>query len=374
MRVLHINVNYLSSALHQTMIEHLDEFDIVNQVFVPTYDKSLSRVDCNENVVVSECFNKWDRVTYHRKQKKIINTVEKQFDISKYDIIHAYTVFTDGNVAMELSKKYNIPYVVAVRNTDVNAFFKKMIHLRTHGVKILENASAVFFLSPVYRELVLNNYVPSKIKEAILEKSYIIPNGIDDYWHENLYERNCAEIAERINNNRIIKCLYAGIIDKNKNVEMTCKALSDLNSNGWNCTLTVVGRIADRALFKSLCEYPFFEYVEPKRKEELINYYRDADIFVMPSYTESFGLVYAEAMTQGLPVIYSKGQGFDMQFPEGTVGFHVDPRSKNSIADSVNMTVNMYDSLSKNSIAKVAKFKWNQIAQIYDQIYKQIIM
>lgn len=374
MRVLHINVNYLGSALHQTMIEHLDEFDIVNQVFVPTYDKSLSRVDCNENVVVSECFNKWDRVTYHRKQKKIINTVEKQFDISKYDIIHAYTVFTDGNVAMELSKKYNIPYVVAVRNTDVNAFFKKMIHLRTHGVKILENANAVFFLSPVYRELVLKNYVPSKIKEAILEKSYIIPNGIDDYWHENLYERNCAEIAERINNNRIIKCLYAGIIDKNKNVEMTCKALSDLNSNGWNCTLTVVGRIADRALFNRLCEYPFFEYVEPKRKEELINYYRDADIFVMPSYTESFGLVYAEAMTQGLPVIYSKGQGFDMQFPEGTVGFHVDPRSKKSIADSVNMTVYMYDSLSKNSIAKVAKFKWNQIAQIYDQIYKQIIM
>ena len=39
------------------------------------------------------------------------------------------------------------------------------------------------------------------------------------------------------------------------------------------------------------------------------------DIFVMPSVTELL-LVYAEAMSQGLPVIYTRGQGFDGQFEE----------------------------------------------------------
>ena len=37
--------------------------------------------------------------------------------------------------------------------------------------------------------------------------------------------------------------------------------------------------------------------------------YRENDIYVMPSIIETFGLVYAEAMSQGLPVIYTRGQG-----------------------------------------------------------------
>jgi len=44
----------------------------------------------------------------------------------------------------------------------------------------------------------------------------------------------------------------------------------------------------------------------------------------MPSITETFGLVYAEALSQGLPVLYTRGQGFDRQFEEGEVGYAVD--------------------------------------------------
>ena len=55
----------------------------------------------------------------------------------------------------------------------------------------------------------------------------------------------------------------------------------------------------------------------------------------MPSYTESFGLVYAEAMSQKLPVIYSKGQGFDGQFEEGLVGYHVSPYDVKDIANGI---------------------------------------
>ena len=76
----------------------------------------------------------------------------------------------------------------------------------------------------------------------------------------------------------------------------------------------------------------FMEYNEPSiatrlkefDKEELIKLYRDSHIFTMPSITESFGLVYAEAMTQALPVVYTKGQGFDGQFPDGEVGYSVE--------------------------------------------------
>lgn len=44
-------------------------------------------------------------------------------------------------------------------------------------------------------------------------------------------------------------------------------------------------------------------------KTKIIDVYRDSDIFVMPSKFETFGLVYVEALTQGLHLIYTKGQG-----------------------------------------------------------------
>lgn len=170
--------------------------------------RSRSIVDCKDYVTVSECFKKWDRVFYFKKQRKIITSILENYDVSQFDVIHAYTLFTDGNAAMELSEKFGIPYVVAIRNTDLNDFFKKMIHLRSHGVKIMRNSSAVFFLSPVYRDAIINRYVPNQYREEIFKKSIIIPNGIDDYWHQNRFKRNAEEIEERILSTKQLKCIY----------------------------------------------------------------------------------------------------------------------------------------------------------------------
>ncbi len=372
MQVLHINVNYIVSALHQTMIEHLNQLGIESRVFVPTYDKTRSIVDCKEYVTLSECFKKWDRVFYFKKQKKIIGSILEHYDVKQFDIIHAYTLFTDGNAAMELSKKYGVPYVVAIRNTDVNDFFKKMKHLRRHGVKIMENASAVFFLSPVYRDQVLSKYVPTDKRREILKKSYIIPNGIDDFWHSHIYNHKVDLIEKRINDEKVLKCIYVGVIDKNKNIESSLKALSLLNEQGWKCILTSIGRVVDKTVYKKLCTYPFFYYIGPKKKEELIDYYRDADIFVMPSHTETFGLVYAEAMSQGLPVIYTQGQGFDGQFEEGEIGHSVKAKSSESIAYAILECAKAYSDMSRRCLVSVNKFSWNSIVQQYLSIYLHV--
>lgn len=374
MRVLHINVNYITSALHQTMIEHLNDIEgLENSVFVPTYDKSRSVVTCKDYVTLTECYKKWDRILYFKKQNKIINAILDNYEISNFDIIHAYTLFTDGNAAMELSKKYDIPYVVAIRNTDVNDFFKKMIHLRMRGVRILENASAVFFLSPVYRDTVIHKYVPARLRQSIRAKSYIIPNGIDDFWHINSVKRDTSTIVERIRQKKLIRFIYVGGIDKNKNVELTLKALSQLNDQGWNCTLTAVGKIVDKAIFERLCSYSCFKYIAPKKKEELLDYYRTADIFIMPSHTETFGLVYAEAMSQGLPVIYTKGQGFDGQFAEGTIGYHVDARNVYQCKEAILKIINNYPAFSTCSSNRSSIFQWSRICNQYVSIYNDLL-
>ena len=367
--ILHINANYIYSQLHKCMVEKLDlKGNTSNKVFVATYNKKLGIVKTDSDVIVCECFNKWDRLFFDYKQRKILKAVEENTDIRNFNCIHAYTLFTDGNCARNLSKKYNIPYVVAVRNTDVNSFFRIMKHLRKRGVKIMLDAKAVFFLSEAYLQEVLTKYVPKKYHDTIISKTQIIPNGIDDFWLHNAPEDN-----KTIDKTGTINLIYAGRIDKNKNIPTIQKAMEILSQKGYRFHLDVVGQNQDDKEYKKIQADKNTTCLAPMAKEQLIDVYRKADIFIMPSFTESFGLVYAEAMSQGLPIIYSKGQGFDGQFAEGTVGFSVDAYSPESVAEGIEKLINNYDAIAMQVVEKAKKFNWTKLAGVYDEIYKDIM-
>jgi glycosyltransferase len=350
------------------MIEELNRQGIENEVFVPTYDNSIAVIKPNNNVYVSECFNKWDRLLFDYKQSKIIKAIEEYYDIASFDLIHAYTLFTDGNVARILSEKYGIPYVVAVRNTDVNDFFKYMIHLRSRGVKNMLSASKVFFLSESYRNTVFEDYISDKYRNYIATKVEILPNGIDDFWFENLY------LEERhLDKNETIRFVYVGVIDKNKNIITTQAALSLLRKKGYKTHFSVVGKVKDQMVYETIRKDQFTEVLPATSKENLIRIYRNADIFIMPSFTESFGLVYAEAMSQGLPIIYSKGQGFDGQFPDGKVGYAVISNSPESVANGVEKIIKDYYVIAQNCEKLVSCFTWNNICKKYISDYHEIV-
>lgn len=373
MKILHINCNYVGTTLHQLMIEELERQGIENEVFVPVYDKNVAVIKPNRNVYVSECFHKWDRVIFDYKQKKIIQAIEEHYDISEFDLIHAYTLFTDGNAARILSEKYGIPYVAAVRNTDVNDFLKKMVHLRNRGIKTMKEAEKVFFLSDAYRKNVFEKYVPNKECSGILNKSVIMPNGIDKFWLSRIYhERDFESTLSRIKEKKL-RLVYAGGIDKNKNIATSISAIKDLINKGWSVDFDIVGKIKDQEEFNQFKELPFCHYHTPKPKEELIEVYRKADIFIMPSHFESFGLVYAEAMSQGLPVIYTKGQGFDGQFMDGEVGYAVNSRLYEDISAAIVKIAADYKATSLRCLEKCEKFSWSCIVEQYVEMYNTIV-
>ncbi|MBE6701163.1 MAG: glycosyltransferase family 4 protein [Ruminococcaceae bacterium] len=365
MRVLHINCNYIGTTLHQLMVENLDKLGHNNSVFVPTYDKNVSVIKPNDNVFVCECFKKWDRLFFNYKNSKILNAIESNYNVEDYNLIHAYTLFTDGNCARRLSKKFGIPYVVAVRNTDVNDFFRLMPHLRKLGIKTMLEAKAVFFLSESYRKQVFEKYIPEKYQDEIQKKSHIIPNGIDNFWF-----LNPPESDNNIKNT--VKLIYAGRIDRNKNIPTTQRAAKILRERGYNVSFTVVGKVADEKVYKTIKKDSHTKCLPAQSKESLLELYRMHNIFVMPSFTESFGLVYAEAMSQGLPVIYSKNQGFDNQFPEGTVGYSVSAYDPQNVADGIEKTINNFSNIAPNAVSLSKKFNWEEITERYEKIYKDI--
>ena len=363
MKVLHINSNYDRTTLHQAMMNELDKLN-ENQVFVPTYDKACGVLEVGKNVVVSECFRKYDRFFFYYKQKKIIREAERLFSMEQFSLIHGYTLFTDGNVAYELHKKYGIPYVVAVRSTDVKAFFKYRPHLRGRGVKILRNAAAVFFLSAPYRDEVLERFVPQKYREEILKKVHIIPNGIDPYW----FTRGQVHKRPR---GKELRLVFAGSITQRKNIPTAARSCDELRKRGYDATLTVIGKVLDPAIAQKLSELPYVKMLPPMTKEQLADAYLQQDVFLMPSRRETFGLVYSEAMSQGLPVIYSKGEGFDGQFPEGVVGYGVRCDDVIGIADRIENILEEYEAMSMRCVEKSRVFRWEAFAADYYDIYKE---
>lgn len=365
-RILHIN-SYFST---RTFYKHLYKEQIDNNLDIDVYvpvPKTYKKSDFDYGDYTEFHYNhgKYDRIIYHLKHAKILKDVKTKYDVSSYQVLHAHSLFSNGLIAYELFKEYGVPYVVAVRSSDVNTFFKWMVHLRSTGIKIMENASRIIFLSSSYAQQVLSDYVPKELHASFEKKISIIPNGIDDFWFENHHRY-------KIESNSL-KLLHVGDINHNKNVLTTGKVVNKLRESGMDVEFNVVGPIISQKVFSRLGKVTSFNYLGKKDMDELKEIYRKNHVLVLPSLNETFGLVYAEAMSQATPVIYTRGQGFDQQFDDGVVGFSVNPKDVDEIASKILQIMDNYEKISKNCVELVDKFNWNRIALEYKELYYWVL-
>ncbi|WP_026894342.1 glycosyltransferase family 4 protein [Clostridiisalibacter paucivorans] len=369
MKILHIACGFSYSKVYDKLFKALYEKGSDFEVYAPqhTYTDAfeINSEKYVYDVISEKVINKIDKILYFTKIRKMTKSVISKFDLSGFSLLHAHSLFSDGAIAYEIFKRFNIPYIVAVRNTDINQYYKKGIHLRPYAYNILLNAYRVVFISESYREKVLTNTLPKKIAQLIQKKSLVIPNGIDEFWF------NQKSRSKEINDN-VIKLLFVGRIDVNKNLENTVKTSKLLNAKGVKCNLIIVG---DGPLKEKLESKYDFEFVHFKgsvnNKEILKNIYLENDILVVPSYNETFGLVYIEAMSCGTPVVFSKGQAIEGLFPIDNIGKSVNPNDPKSIATAIIDIINNYNKMSINCINSIDQFNWDKIATKYMTIYKE---
>lgn len=375
MRVLHVCSYYITSKLYKNLIENLAETGIYSRVYIPVSSNEMINKFVGEEsdmteYLYSKCFNKFDRVSFKWKNKKIYSDLNKNVKLDDIDITHAHSLFVNGYVSYRLKKDRGIDYIVAVRNTDVNTFFKKVKHLRPLGVEIMKNAKQVIFLSERYKNDVINEYVPEELREEIFDKSVVIPNGVDSFWLEN--EIMDEEKAADKDN---VKLVFTGKLDKNKNIYTSIDAVKKLNEDGVNATLDLIGDGPEKDGIKKYAEenapgkVNLLGFMD---KTKIIDVYRNSDIFVMPSKFETFGLVYVEALTQGLHLIYTRGQGFDGYFADGTIGYSVKYDDSEEIKNRIK-------DISSGKVEKISNYKdkilndfdWKNVAERYKKIYSK---
>lgn len=366
MKILQITPGYFASALYKCLFSAIAAYE-VDSTIIALINKNIDDTEeISNNLRIYQCKSTAKRVLFFPKQNENYRRINRDIPIESYQLIHAHMLFSAGYIAWRFKRSKKIPYIVAIRNTDVNVFFKYMFYLRKLGIAIMRDADKVVFISPAYKKKVIEEYVPKELKEEIECKSIVIPNGINSYFINNTYSKKEAPEG-------VLRLIYVGEVSKNKNIITTIKAAENLIKNGIDVELTIVGEIKYNKFRAILGEKSFIKYFEPCPKEEVLLHMREADIFVMPSFTETFGLVYAEAMSQGLPIIYTKGQGFDQQFQEGEVGYHVNPYSQQDIVEKILKILKDYKEISNRCTRNSILFDWNKIAGEYKELYIQSI-
>lgn len=368
LKVLHIINGFLDTSVYSNLLSGLRSHGAASTVVCPCpYGKHIPE-SIPEYVYPMKSYSNWQRLFFLWKENKILKAVENEkIPVADYDIIHAHTVFTNGYAAWKLAKKYNKPFIVTVRNTDLNIFFRYRLNLRHLGIRILNDAAGVVFLSKSYQKRLAEEYLPDRCLDVLEKKSEIIPNAIYESYFANAMQH--APLSGK----KSLRILSVGSILPDKNFTTICEAVKILRESGLDASLQIVGKPVDEKELKKIKRYDFVHYNPPVSQQDLIPFFRNNDIFVLASHRETFGLVYAEAMTQGMPVIYTAGEGFDQQFPDGTVGYGVNDRDPEDIARAIERAAANYDKLSHNSYTMAEKFRCCNVGKQLCEFYHRQI-
>ena len=367
--VLHINGNYPHHSLHRALASKLADFGFEQHICIPMIGNKYRDVYRLDRLGVYYDYASiltWrDRIFFLSKVKKIAKHIESSVDMKNIECILAHTLYSDGAVARILSKKYGIPFSVVVRNTDINTHMKYRPYLDWLVERIAYEAKNIILITPSYYEKIVH-----KIGTLQSEKICIIPNAVDDFWFES------RAVVKDLH--APVELISVGEINKNKNLGTTLKIIKALNDRGITLHFTVVGdgkltkkykRAAKRL---GVADSVSFEGWQ-NSKEKIKEYYEKSDIFIMLSFKETFGAVYIEALSQGLPIIYTRNQGVDGYFQQGSVGYSCDPRDVDCAAESLIKIIERYSDISKESLLEAKRFSIEKTAFKYKQVIDRMM-
>ena len=371
MKVLHISNGFAGSEVHSNLVKELDKCGIQQTVYAPV--RSANAIGWNSfdsdkvEFVYSNIIKTWHKYVYHYKAKVLYRDIISKINVANHDIIHAATLFSDGILAYKAYKQFGVPYVIAVRNTDYNDFIRLLRHTWHNGRIIMLHASKVFFISEGIKKQFESSKFVKPILDKVKDKFVLLPNGIDDYWLDHIV--TTPRQGQQI--------LYIGNFSENKNVTRLIEAVLCLRKEKAfkNVGLTIVGggNSSTNTVQNLINKHPeCIQYLgKIYNKDRLAEVMSSCSIFAMPSIHETFGLVYLEALSQNLPVLYTKGQGIDGLF-DNTVGIGVNPLYVDEIVAALRIML-MKRNYYSNAYVGFEQFRWRNIAKQYQDFYNQIV-
>ncbi|MCH7605838.1 MAG: glycosyltransferase [Chloroflexi bacterium] len=294
-----------------------------------------------------------------------------------YQVIHSH-YWLSGWVGRSLAFRWEIPQVLtfhtlALIKMQSRAGEAEPLHRQQVEQELMASAARIVAFSPHERDAMVRLY------QADTSNVELIPCGVDLSLFRPLDQQKAREKLG-LDGGKVL--LYVGRVEPLKGLELllhttaqleTCEQVRVLVVGGATEQDQEVDRIRDLA--RDLNVEDAFEFVGRVDQEELPLYYNAADVCVVPSYYESFGLAALESMACGTPVVATRVGGLSTIIQHGRTGYLKSWRCPEAFASSLEMIISssrLQHSMGLAARRRAEGMSWDNVAARIADVYASL--
>jgi D-inositol-3-phosphate glycosyltransferase len=318
-----------------------------------------------------------EQVYVHLEEFRAAMLKFNALDGGEYDVIHSH-YWLSGLVGERLKPEWGIPHVAMfhtlgeVKNRASLSENEPDLRIQAE-TRVLTGADRVICATEQERNLIRQLYGadPSKIA--------VIPLGVDLDRFRPTAKRD-ARKALGLQDERII--LFVGRIEPLKGLDILINAAALLESDVDCCVLVVGGDESSEAKVRELQDMAHdrgighrVAFAGAVDHDQLPLYYNAADVCVVPSHYESFGLVAIEAMASGVPVVASRVGGLTGTVKDGETGYLIPWLCPEPFAERIELLLeneSLRQSLGVAARDAMNRYRWESVASAVLDLYNSV--
>ncbi len=294
-----------------------------------------------------------------------------------YDLVHSH-YWLSGWVGTILGRKWRVPHAVmfhtlgAVKNQARVGEHESALRIATEQ-KVIRHADAIVVATSQERA------ITERLYHVGPNKLHVIPAGVDLDLFQPI-DREQARHRIGINGEKVL--LFVGRPDPLKGLDILLGAVPHLEHPAGVRVLVVGDEAKDsaetlrlRQLVDTLDITSQVSFLGSVSHQSLPDYYNAADICVIPSYYESFGMVAVEAMACGVPVVASRVGGLQTTIRDGENGFLIPWHCPEPFAERIELLLGNEHLRHSQGIAardSVQRFRWAAIVDRLLSVYETL--
>jgi D-inositol-3-phosphate glycosyltransferase len=296
-----------------------------------------------------------------------------------YDLVSSH-YWMSGAVALDLAAAWDVPHVAMFHTLgEVKNRARTTEHEPAQRIEVertvATTADAIVVASSHEKHLLSALYGadPAKIAE--------VPCGVNLDLFTPIEKEVARQRLGLADGERII--LFVGRIEPLKGVDILIGAAAQLHENE-NFRVLIVGgddraeqNLAElRAQAETLDVDHHIEFVGSVPHSQLPLYYNAADVCVVPSFYESFGLVAVESMACGTPVVASRVGGLASTILDGETGYLISWRCPEPFAERLELLLDndeLRASFGRAAREAVERFRWANVGDAVSALYESLL-
>lgn len=289
-----------------------------------------------------------------------------------FDLVHAQGIWLPiYNKMAKILRKHDIPYIMTPRGALEpwcleQKKWKKKLAMMLYQKKDLQNAAAILTTADMEAKHIQNLGIKTPLA--------VIPNGID------VAEYQCRPIEFISNVKKQI--LFLSRIHQKKGIEILINVWDKMRVDFPNWRVVIAGN-GEESYIEQLKHMIFskeltdvIEIIPPAFGEAKHKLYMESSIFVLPTYSENFGMVIAEALACGVPVITTNGTPWQ-ELNDEKIGWCVDLTEENieqAIRDALSLPKEiLFEMGQKGSKHVNDNYLYTSVAKKNIELYKWVL-